>query len=76
MDENVKTGPSVGGCFCSGAGPQATAMLRNVWSQSTRDHFRNSRMEFLKGVRSLIDERIDRLARHSQQRKGSTVPVE
>ena len=74
MDENVKTAQS-GGCVCSGVGPQATAMFRNMWSKSTRDHFRNSRMEFLKGVRSLIDERIDRLSRHSQQ-KGTTVPVE
>lgn len=74
MDENVKTA-QIGGCVCRGAGPQATAMFRNMWSKSTRDHFRNSRMEFLKGVRSLIDERIDRLSRHSQQ-KGTTVPVE
>ncbi len=74
MDENVKTAPS-GGCVCGGAGPQATAMFRNMWSQSTQDHFRNSRVEFLKGLRSLIDQRIDRLSRHSQQ-KGTTVPVE
>lgn len=75
MDENVKMGQSGGGCFCSGAGPQASAMFRSLWSQSTRDHFRNSRVEFLKGLRSLIDERIERLGRHSQQ-KGSTIPVE
>ncbi len=74
MDENVKTAPS-GGCGCGGVGPQATAMFRNMWSRSTRDHFRNSRVEFLKGVRSLIDERIDRLSKGSQQ-KGTTVPVE
>ena len=35
---------------------------------ATRDHFRNSRIEFLKGIRSLIDERIAHLSREEPQR--------
>ena len=62
-------------CFCRGFGPQATAFCEHVWSQVTRDHFRNSRIEFLKGLRSLIDERIDRLSRRAEPR-GTSVPVD
>ncbi|MDQ6664330.1 MAG: hypothetical protein M3Z23_08040 [Acidobacteriota bacterium] len=75
MDENIDNTQARGGCVCAGAGPQATAMFQSMWSQATRDHFRNSRVEFLKGVRSLIDHRIERLSRNPQQR-GTTVPVD
>lgn len=63
------------GCFCHGFGPQATAFAEHLWSKATRDHFRNSRIEFLKGIRSLIDERIERLSRHAEP-KGTSVPVD
>ena len=39
-----------------------------------KDHFRNARVEFLKGVRSVIDDRINNLARH--ETKGTHVTVE
>ena len=42
---------------------------------ATRDHFRNSRIEFLKGIRSLIDQRIEHLSRHQPQ-QGTHVTVE
>ena len=59
------------GCFiCTTAIP----FLERCWSDATRDHFRNSRVEFLKGVRSLIDERIEHLSRHEE--KGTKVTVE
>ena len=63
------------GCFCRGFGPQATAFAEHLWSQATRDHFRNSRVEFLKGLRSLIDEKIERLSRRGEP-KGTSVPVD
>ena len=63
------------GCFCRGFGPQATAFCDHLWSKATGDHFRNSRIEFLKGLRSLIDERIDRLTRNAEP-KGTSVPVD
>jgi len=63
------------GCFCRGFGPQATAFAEHLWSKATQDHFRNSRVEFLKGLRSLIDERIDRLTRRAEP-KGTSVPVD
>ena len=59
------------GCFfCTTAVP----LLQHVWSDATKNHFRNSRVEFLKGVRSLIDERISRLSR--EEAKGTHVTVE
>jgi len=72
MDEKTSTGTSHGpGCFyCNTAKP----LLENMWSQMTRDHFRNSRVEFLKGIRSLIDDRIAHLSR--EQHKGTRVTVE
>lgn len=59
------------GClFCGVALP----MLERMWPEATRDHFRNSRIEFLKGIRSLLDERIATLSRREQ--KGTKVAVE
>ena len=59
------------GCFfCTTAIP----LLERCWSDATRDHFRASRIEFLKGLRSLIDDRISHLS--SSESKGTHVPVE
>lgn len=60
------------GCFiCTTALP----LLEKCWSEATRDHFKNSRIEFLKGIRSLIDDRISHLSR-DEQPKGTHVTVE
>jgi hypothetical protein len=59
------------GCFfCTTAIP----MLENLVGAATRDHFRNSRVEFLKGMRSLLDEKIAHLSH--EQPKGTHVTVE
>lgn len=42
--------------------------------EPTRQHLRNSRIELLKAIRSLIDERIAQLSR--AEAKGTKVPVE
>ena len=68
MDEKTHAHP---GCFmCNTAIP----MVEKLWSDATRDHFRSSRVEFLKGLRSLIDDRIAHLSRQDQ--KGTHVDVE
>jgi hypothetical protein len=59
-----------------GAGPQATAVLKSISLGGANEHFRNSRIEFLKGIRSMLDSRIEKLQRREQQRKGTSVPVE
>jgi hypothetical protein len=64
-----------GGCFfCDIAGPQIEAFLDHVWPENTREHFRNARVEMLKGVRSMLDARIEHLSK--QDRKGTRVAVE
>jgi hypothetical protein len=72
MEEKTETtSPHAHGCFvCHTAIP----LLEKVWSEATRDHFRNSRIEFLKGIRSLIDDRIAHLSR--DEAKGTHVVVE
>ena len=74
MDEKTAatgTHTHAGSCFfCDTAMP----MLENLVSEATRHHFRNSRVEFLKGMRSLLDERIAHLAR--EESKGTHVTVE
>lgn len=75
MEENTapagETGAHRHGCFfCTTAIP----LLERCWSDTTREHFRSSRVEFLKGLRSLIDDRISHLSR--EESKGTHVPVE
>ena len=59
------------GCFfCMTAIP----LLEQCWPPEVRNHFRNSRVEFLKGIRSLLDDRIAHLSK--QESKGTRVTVE
>jgi hypothetical protein len=44
------------------------------FSPSVKQHLHNSRMEFLKAIREVIDARIDHLS--SQGQKGTKVAVE
>ena len=75
MEDKTAAGPEQAhhqaGCFfCTTARP----LLERCWSDMTRDHFRNSRIEFLKGIRSLLDDRIAHLSR--EESKGTHVTVE
>ena len=62
-------------CFCMGAGPELFAMFKKLGPDSARQHFRNARIEMLKGMRELIDKRIGELSKHKEQ-KGTKVTVE
>ncbi len=63
------------GCFfCDIAGPQIEAFLDHVWPPNTREHFRNAHVDMLKGMRSMLDARIEHLSK--QDRKGTKVAVE
>ena len=71
MEERANTSAPHSGCFlCATVMP----LLDRMWSDATNDHFRKSRVEFLKGVRSLIDDRIGRLEK--DEVKGTRVVVE
>jgi len=75
--ESGKTSAAEGRTYASGCFFCDTAVpfVRKCWSEATRDHFRNSRMEFLKGLRSILDARIAHLS-HQGQNKGTHVVVE
>lgn len=62
-------------CFCMGAGPQVSAALR-MGSEKTREHFRAARVEFLKGLRNLLDERIEALSQDDSTKKGAKIAVD
>lgn len=60
-------------CLCMGLGPRLTGMLQ-CRSEEARSHMRAARIEFLKGLRALVDERLEQLAQSGK--KGTSVPVE
>jgi hypothetical protein len=61
--------PSAGCFFCA-----VLPMLERRWSEASQGHFRNARVEFLKGLKSMIDDRIAHLAQ--EEPKGTHVTVE
>lgn len=74
-EEQATAGGEARGCFCMGAGPEFSQMFRKMGpGADARRHFRNARIEILKGIRSFIDERIETLSRPEQ--KGAHVNVE
>jgi hypothetical protein len=70
--ENQAASEKPQGCFiCESAMP----LLERCFGDATIEHFRNSRIEFLKGLRSLLDERIAQLSKQAEH-KGTHVTVE
>jgi hypothetical protein len=57
-----------------GFGPELGRMLRSLGSGTAQGHFRTARVEVLRGLRALIDQRIETLSKH--QRRGTTIEVE
>lgn len=63
-------------CACHGKGPEFTRVFTKMFEPppGAGQHFRQARIEFLKGIRALIDHRIEHLSRASQ--KGAKITVE
>lgn len=75
MEEKQTAAQPQPGCFlCSVAVPQLSALLGHCWPEQTQEHFRKARIEALKGIRSMLDARIEHLSEHAQ--KGTKVTVE
>jgi hypothetical protein len=70
MPDETKTADAPGCFYCLNVRP----FVRKLWSDATQNHFRNARIEFLKGMRSVLDDRISDLSRHEP--KGTHVTVE
>ncbi|MGO8675231.1 MAG: hypothetical protein ACLQVX_05105 [Limisphaerales bacterium] len=67
--------PEQRACLCQGAGPALSELLRRLGPpEEAGRHFEPARIEFLKGIRALIDARIAHLAK--PQGKGEKIPVD
>lgn len=65
-----------GDCLCGGAGPMFTEFLKRVGPpEGAKHHFDQARVEFLKGIRAMIDARIESLTPKTEP-KGTKVTVE
>jgi len=77
MNQNAKKSPRTPAspCLCLGAGPLMSEFLRRLGPpEEARRHFESARLEILRGLRALLDARIERLSRTS--RKGEKIKVE
>ena len=61
-------------CVCGGKGPAFSQMLQMMPSDAAGEHFSNAGLEFLKGFRELLDQRIQSLSQ--KQSKGTKLNVE
>jgi hypothetical protein len=75
MEEQSAHTHSHAGCFCCEASERIGRFFRaRRTSEEAANHFRQSRIEFLKGIRRILDDRIDHLGRTGQ--RGTHVPVD
>lgn len=69
-----------GCCACSGMGPALSQIASEFFrrfgpNEQVRNHFQQARVEVLKGLRALIDQRINDLSQPAQA-KGTHVAVD
>jgi hypothetical protein len=77
MNRKTNKTSAAGGsaCLCQGAGPVLTELMRRLAPpEGARQHFETARLEFLKGLRALLDARIEQCAKHN--RKGQKIAVD
>lgn len=64
-----------GPCLCQGTGPLLSELLRRLGPpEPARRHFDAARLEFLKGLRALLDARIAQCSK--RKAKGEKINVE
>ena len=64
-----------GACLCQGLGPALTELLRQLGPPTeARRHFDSARVEFLKGLRAILDARIQQVT--AAKAKGAKIKVE
>jgi len=62
-------------CVCLGAGPAFSELLQRLGPpEGARKHFETARLEILKGIRAILDARIDQVSKRT--RKGERIEVE
>ena len=72
---NKSTRPPSGVCLCQGLGPGLSDLLRRLGPpEQARRHFETARIEILKGLRALIEARIEQFSKRHD--KGEKIQVE
>jgi hypothetical protein len=75
MSEETAQTPAGSTCFFCEATDAMKKFLDDIGpSEEAKTHFRQSRVELLKGIRRIIDDRIERVGR--TEHKGTHVVVE
>lgn len=63
-------------CLCGGIGPTLTKLVQSLAPpEAAGEHFRRARIEMLKGLRELLDHRIETLS-NPPQSQGTKITVE
>ncbi len=77
-DPNPKPPAPNTGCACQGFGPLLTEFLARFGPpEEARRHFASARLEMLKGLRALLDARIEQVSAKAQgPTKGEKIAVE
>lgn len=74
-NEETAHAHTASGCFVCEATDAMKKFLHDIGpSEEAANHFRQSRVEFLKGIRRIIDDRIEKVSRGAQ--RGTHVVVE
>lgn len=75
MSEANQQQTGTGSCACAGVGPALSEFLKRFGPpEEVQSHFRAARVEVLKGLRALIDQRIQDLS--GQPAKGTKLTVD
>jgi|RhiMetdeSRZDD1v2_1073273.scaffolds.fasta_scaffold1012429_2 hypothetical protein len=63
-------------CLCGGFGPSLSKMVQSMApSGAAGEHFRRARIEMLKGIREVVNRRIEELSKGTET-QGTKVTVE
>ena len=76
MNNKTKKSTKTSGapCLCQGAGPALSELLRRLGPPAqARKHFETARLEMLKGLRAILDARIEQCSKRG--RKGEKIEV-
>lgn len=72
---NKSSKQPTGLCLCQGLGPGFSDLLRRLGPpEQARQHFETARLEILKGLRAIIDARIQQVSKRRD--RGQKIPVE
>jgi len=73
--KNKTKSPAGAPCVCQGAGPALTELLARLGPPAeARRHFESARLEFLKGLRAVLDARIERVSK--PKARGQAISIE